>query len=314
MRDISDFNLLDIKGDCFDMIIASFAQWLKGEHRFLFIDCLGFNILQVGNTLGERIYVDKGDIIAAANKNGIATDFHDSEDLDINKIVSLINEYNPLVLELDEYDCYWRKNYLKIHRKHYVLLMEYSEVSTKFKCIDTFPNDATLTLLREFVTEKVSKIICLSDTKETTKKNNLIESLAPTMQKFNNSNKFGSIWDRYFLLVEEIIASCSLEREVQGFEDVEIIFTPLIWNLKNVLFSFNQYQYFLEYIDAEVTKPLIQQLELIMQSWEIAINIFTLSIIRKDYSFKKDKVQKYLRKAIDEEKKFIDQLSSLVAT
>jgi len=314
MRDISNFSLLDIKGDCFDMIIASFAQWLKGEYRFLFIDCLGFNILETGNTLGERIYVDKGDIIDAANKNGIATDFYESCDLDINKITYLLNEYNPLVLELDEYDCYWRKNYLKIHRKHYVLLLEYSLTLVKLKCIDTFPNDDTLTLPGEFVKEKVSKIICLSDNRQPTKKYNLSESIAPTIEKFNNSNKIGSMWDRYFLLVEEMITSFSLESEVQGFEDVDIIFTPIIWNLKSILFSFNQYQYFLEFINTEITKPLIQQLELIMHSWEIATNIMTLSIIRKDYSFKKEKVQEYLRKAIDEEKRFIDQLSSLVVT
>lgn len=314
MRDISNFNLLDIKGDCFDIIIASFAQWLKGEYRFLFIDCLGFNILETGNTLGERIYVDKGDIIDAANKNGIGISFYESGDIDINKITSLLNDYNPLVLELDEYDCYWRKNYLKIHRKHYILLLDYSLSMAEFKCIDTFPNDDTLTLPEEFVSEKVSRIICLFDNKSPIKMYKLSEYITPTLVKFNICSKFGSIWDRYFLLVEEMITSFSFEDEVQGFEEVNILFIPLIWNLKSILFSFNQYQYYLEYIDNEISRSLIYQLDLIEENWEIAINILTISIIRKNYCFPKDKVQNYLRKAIDEVKKFYIQLSSLVVT
>lgn len=312
MRDISNFNLLDIKGDCFDIIIASFAQWLKDEYRFLFIDCLGFNVLETGNTLGERIYVDKGDIIDAANVNGIGTSFYESGDIDINKIISLLNDYNPLVLELDEYNCYWRKNYLKLHRKHYVLLLDYSLSAAEFKCIDTFPNDETLTLPEEFVSEKFSKIICLINNKSPIKKYILSECITPTIVKFNIRNKLGSIWDRYFLMVEEMITSFSLEEEVQGFEDVDILFIPLIWNLKSILFSFNQYHYYLEYIDNEITRPLIHQLDLITENWEIAINILTISIIRKNYCFPKDRVQNYLRKAIDDVKTFYNKLSSLV--
>lgn len=308
MRDASRFELLDIKGDCFDIIIASFAQWLKGEYRYLFIDCLGFGLSENGTTIGEKIYVAKGDIIAAANENGLEAALYDMKNLYVGDLYHLLSELNPIVAEFDEFDCRWRKNYRKLHRKHFVLIFKYCMEAESFICTDTNPYDNSLKLSLGEITLFAKKIMCLWENAHPISSIDLKKSLSYPIHTFSGRDKFGSIWERLHLFIDDMLTLQALEAESHLFANMDIVNMPLIWNLKNVQFSFEQYRQFLEFADFTGTKDLINVINQIIKELEIAISVLGLSIIRKEQFLSIEKVRLHLRTAVDSMKEFADIL------
>ncbi|MBS5842957.1 MAG: hypothetical protein KIC77_05685 [Clostridiales bacterium] len=308
MRDVSKFELLNVKGDCFDIIVASFAKWLKGEYRHLFIDCLGFGLSESGETVGEKIFVAKGDIIATANKNGINTSVYNMKNLYITDICCLLCELNPIVMEFDEFDCSWRKNYRKLHRKHFILIFKYCIETGSFICTDTIPTDGYLKLSQEYIASFAKKVICLSDNMNPIAPIDMKQSLSYSIRKFSDRDKFGSIWDRFNLFIDDMLTIKSLEKESLLFTDVDIVNMPLIWNLKNIQFSFEQYKLFLNFTSFSGTKELFELINGIIKDLEIAINVLILSIIRNEYFLSIEKVRSYLRSAVNSMKDFAGML------
>ena len=137
MRDVSKFKLLDIKGDCFDILVASFTNWIKGEYRFLFCECLGFEYIQNNLCVGKGIYVKKGDIINQVFDNGLLVEFYIN--ICESELKFLLESFNPLIMEFDCYDCYWRDTYRKLHNSHYVIIWNYDKALNELICMDTFP-------------------------------------------------------------------------------------------------------------------------------------------------------------------------------
>lgn len=308
MRDISNFNLLNIKGDCFDVIVASFANWLKGEYRYLFIDCLGFGLLESGTTIGEKIFVSKGDIVSVANKNGIEITVYDMKNLSVTDLYSLLSMFNPIVIEFNEYDCSWRKNYKKLNRKHFVLVLKYCQESEDFICIDTIPTDNSLKISQKQIISHAKKIICFSNNMDPIADIDVEKSLLYPMRIFSSKDKFGSIWDRFNLFIDDMLTWDSLKQELQMYADVDIVNMPLIWNLKNIQFSFTQYKLFLEYTGFDETGSLFEIIDRITKKLEIAINVLILSIIRDECFSAIEKIRLYLKLSVNSMREFVDML------
>lgn len=303
MSQINEFKLLDIKSDCFDMIIASYAKWLKGEYRFLFSNSLGFGFNDSERKLGDKIYVDKGDIIEPVIKNGMQVIFYNKNTEEIH---ASVNRDHPVVVELDEYCCYWRLNYQKIHKKHYVILLSYSYNSNVYSCLDTIPNSTNLILSNEFVRNNAKRIYSIFDNGNDICETDFYNAFFPIITKYSSIG----MWVQYSMFIDAI-DNCSLQEEMKGYEDVDVIHIPLIWNMKNIAFSYNLFQNYLEYVDQDRLTYLIDKLHTIKQYWDIATNILIISFVRKKFDFPREDVKEYLRKAINEMKGFIDQLSMI---
>lgn len=301
MSIINDFELLNIKCDCFDLIVASYAYWTKGEYRFLFSNPLGLGINDNGEPLGNKVYLNKGDIVELAKQNGIDILFYTPE---YKKLRCSVNKDNPVIVELDEYNCYWRKNYHMLHKKHYVVLTNYSLSSNDYFCIDMFPNSKKLTLTHEFITSNAKGFISFATNKTRIVKPQLQYAFFETVNKFSDSKA----WEPYYTFIDEI-QNCSLLDEIKGYDNVDVINVPLVWKLKNIIFSYCQFKYYMEYIDKEKTVIMVDVLNKIKQYWEIATNIIIISFFRNNYEFPRKKVNENLRKAIKEMRGFINQLS-----
>lgn len=300
MNKLKEFKILDIKSDCFDLIVASYAKWLKGEYRFLFSNSLGFGFNNSKSKVGEKIYVDMGDIIELANNNGIQVVFYKN----IEDIGMVLNGGYPVVVELDEYYCYWRINYQKLHKKHYVILLEYYYDSGFFSCLDTMPTLTNLSLSNDFVLNNSQRLFSFLNNNNSICTIDLNNAFSHTISKFSREE----IWNQYSMFVESM-DNCSLRYELKGYEDVDVIHIPLIWNMKKISFSYNLFQSYLEYVKKDKLMHSINKLHTIKQNWDIATNILTISFVRNDFDFPKDKVKEYLRKAIYEIKGLIGQLS-----
>ena len=303
---MKDFKLLNIKSDCFDMIIASYTMWFKGEYRFLFFDSLGFSYSETSVRFGDRFFVDKGDIVEIAMQHDIKIILYDN--LSEKNISEMLVEHS-IVLELDEYNCYWRDNYKKIHRKHYVILMKQDEYFERYKCIDTFPNGYELLLSKVFITENAMGFFAISDdvSQYIRTKTDCCNSIHLLVEKFSQKN----IYEQYIMFLNGI-DDCVLAKELEGFENVNVIHVPLIWSLKSIVFSYYQFQYYLEYINDHRFLIIMDKLRFACRCWEIATNMITMSLIKGDFAFPKEKAKEYFGKGINTTIDIINQLSSLI--
>jgi hypothetical protein len=310
MRDISNFSLLDIKGDCFDMLIASFTAWLKGEYRFLFTESLGFRFNKEGHTLGDKIIIAKGDIVDIAIRNGMIIKINKASTVSQEALLSMVDTYSPIILEIDGHDCPWRNTFQKIHRLHYILLLKYDTHANTFSCIDTFPTNNDLTISLDFMLKRAKRfIVLLTDDKKVIRLKHK-DYFLTTIERYSNKDVIGSYFDHLNLFIESFGNTIDLQKETKGLDAIEMIHVPLIWKLKNYVWSFSQYQYLLEYINEKDFGELKNILQKIINCWEIVISILAMKIIRKDTLVYTEKIQEYIKKAVKDEELFIERLST----
>ena len=191
-----------------------------------------------------------------------------------------------------------------LHKKHYVVLKNYSHRSNDYFCVDLFPNSKGLTLANEFIDSNAKGYITFATNKTPIVKPQLQCAFFETVNKFSDSKA----WEPYYTFIDEM-QNCSLLDEVKGYDNVDIINVPLVQKLKNIIFSHCQFQYYMEYIDKEKTVVLVDVLNKIKQYWEITTNIIIISFFRNNYEFPRKKINENLRKAIQEMRGFINQLS-----
>lgn len=298
MRDITDFCLMDdLPSDCFDMLVASFAKWIKNEYRFLYIGCLGVKINTEGKNLGDILIIDKGDILDNALKNGMAAHIHPVEGLTTEMIHKLLNHLNPLMLELDEYDCWWRKNYLKIHRFHYILIHHFVAKEAVFDCTDTYPTHEHLYLSMVFVQQCGKRILCFRDKGEPPQKPDIGLHLLPLVHKYQKQKKIGSAEGDLNWLATHI-TELDISLEVKGFQNVDILYIPVIWKLKNIQWSYKQLYLLLTYLGLDQSIKLNGYITKVSANWEIITNVMSLSIIRKTDTYPVRTLQENLRKVV----------------
>ncbi|MCL2050380.1 MAG: hypothetical protein FWG91_01415 [Lachnospiraceae bacterium] len=306
------FMLLDIKCDCFDMLIASFAAWLKNEYRFLFTECIGFHFNMEGRTLGDKIMKSKGDIVDIAIRHGIDIKILDINQLGKERFLAYLKVYNPVILEVDGYDCYWRDTFQKIHRSHYILLVKFDIESASLSCIDTFPTKEGVTIKLDFAMQRAKRFIYVSADENEIVKLESKNYLVPSTERYMQKDGIGTFFDHMDLFINSIESQIDLENEIKGISVSDIIYVPLIWNLKNQSWSYAQFQYLLEYINAKELDNMERVIEEIIKSWEIVIGIIAMKIIRKEKIMNAEKMKGYLRKAVNDEKHFADLLSAYV--
>lgn len=299
MRDIADFRLLDdLPSDCFDMLVASYSQWLKKEHRFLYAGCLGAKFNTRGATLGDILTVDKGDILDNAQSNGLAVRVCPKSCLSAEKLRNLLDRYNPLMAELDEYDCAWRANYRKLHRYHYILLRGFVQEEDRFLCIDTYPTRDDFSLPAAYIVKHVLRILCFWDDHKIPPISDPRRFLKTAIQKYYGSNVAQSDRERLERLAARFDA-LSVADEVKGYEDAAPLYVPAIWKLKNIQWSYKQFEMLLAYIGMDQSQKIQEYLSEISVGWEILTNALTLRIIQKSAVLPAAAILENLRKAIN---------------
>lgn len=305
MRDISEFKLLDIKGDCFDILVASFTNWIKGEYRFLFCECLGFEYIQNNLCVGKRICVKKGDIINQVFDNGLLVEFY--IDMYESKLKFLLENFNPLIMEFDCYDCYWRDTYKKLHNSHYIIIWNYDTDLKELICTDTFPQMHNLKIDCSFAVKKAKRTLVF--------KKNVSNFQLDTPQKCM-AKLVSSIGPSYHIIMVEQLQkfihklpdSIDLRKEMCGYENLEIFHIPIISNLKRLSWSFSQFQYLLEYVCDEKLNDCYVLANSIIENLEIMVNYIIIRIIRKEYILMTKTLKKYLRKVVCQEKVLMKKL------
>ena len=305
MRDVSQFKLLNIKGDCFDIIVSSIVAWLKGEYRFLFKKCLGFAYNTIYSCIGERMNPYKGDIIEAAIDNRIKVNFY--KKINYGLLFSLVKEVNPLMLEVDGYNCIWRNTYQKIHKNHYILVFDYSEEIEQFICMDMFPENNNLRLSPEFIMENTIRIISLSEDRIGYQILEAEDYLSQIVLSFHRDCTISSM-QHLRIFIEKLPGIIDLKKELLGYEEVDVVYCPIVWNLKSIIWSFNQFLYLLNFISPNKMKKFIDIVKKIIINFEIITNQIIMRIIRKEYLLSTDKMKRYLGKVLSDEEKLIEGL------
>ena len=97
--------------------------------------------------------------------------------------------------------------------------------------------------------------------------------------------------------------------EIEDFSNIDIIYIPFIWKLKNISWSFVQFRYLLDYLDDDKLTNIEKKISEIRKHWEVMINSIAMSIIRHDSSVSIENIQDYIRKAVYSEKLLIQELS-----
>ena len=308
MRDTSDFRLLDdLPSDCFDMLVASFAKWLTNEYRFLYAECLGIKVNMEGSPLGDILLIDKGDILENANRHGIAVQIQWLNGLENEKLLDLLSQRNPLMLELDEYNCYWRKNYKRIHRCHFILLHRIDLRESVFICTDTYPTQQHFILPLDFIIQYGLRVLSFWNKEAPPQEINPCAILQPLILKYYRKDDIGTAADRLNWLIDQI-PNFNISNEVKGYQDVDAIYIPVIWKLKNIQWSYKQFQYLLDFLDMKQTANLHDYLLRVSKYWEIITNSLTLSIIRKEEIFPSGTIQENLRKVVYNEERMFEAL------
>ena len=308
MRDITKFCVMDdLPSDCFDMLVASFAKWLRKEYRFLYAECLGVKIDCKGKSLGDVLQIDKGDILNIASKNGLEVQIHPMADMHKEELLSLLSQFNPLMAELDEYDCNWRKNYQKLHRYHYILLQRYEELEKQFICTDTYPTQDNLVLPIEFIMNHVRRVLCFSDNKKTVPAPVAHLCLQSVFEKYRTKDEIGTVKDRLEWVTDHL-GRWRIANEVKGYEDMDLLYIPVIWKLKNIQWSYKQFALFLEFIGRDTSEILQVYVSEILACWEIIFNAVSLNILRKSEALPVSTIRSNLRKAVYIEELMFEEL------
>lgn len=305
MRDISQFEVLNIKSNCFDILISSFVSWLKGEFGFLYKKCLGFTYLPGSKRIGESICVQKGDIIEEALSNGVFINFY--ENITESKLLMLLREFNPLILEIDGYLCSWRNTYQKIHKPYEVLVFEYDARNRQFICMDIFQRNHNLRLSMEFILKNFTRIISVSgDSKKYEKLEaqnyliSVVSNLCPACATSSTQHLYSFTYD-----LPEVI---DLQQEIEGYEEVDIINCPIVWNFKNIAWSFYHFIYLLNFISKVEMKEFIDISKKILNYFELISNLLIYRIIKKQFLFSTNLIKKYLWRSVCEEELLIKKL------
>lgn len=309
MRDDKNFKLLDIKSDCIDMVIASFALWLTGEYRYLFQDCLGFKIDNSQATWGKKIYIDKSDIVTVAIESNELKIIHiNKPKLSLENIMELLDCYNPLVLQVDEYYCKWRKNYSKIHRFHYILITGFISETGSFQCVDTYPTNKIVLSFDEILKYSL-RVFYIDRADNHSRSKQRKDLLSPSLRKFEERDEYGSVFERTLYFSEEISNNFNYKKEVEGYDNIELIFIPIIWKLKNIVWSWYQFEYFINYINDPHVNTLIKQVKEIQRGWEIITNIIIMRIVKKDNSYMSDSIRKKFNLIVSREQDLAKKIS-----
>lgn len=308
MRDISKFIVMDdLPSDCFDMLVASFSKWLRKEYRFLYAECLGLKIDPKGKSLGDVLQIDKGDILNFASKNGLAFQIHPMANMHKKELLRLLSQFNPLMAELDEYECRWRKNYQKLHRFHYILLHRFEETEDWFICTDTYPTQNNLALPVEFIMNHVRRVLCFWDNKKTAPAPVVHLCLQSVFEKYRTKDEIGTVKDR-LEWVSDHLDRWRIANEVKGYEDVDLFYIPVIWKLKNIQWSYKQFSLFLSFIGQDTLEILQMYVSEILACWEIIVNAVSLNILRKSETLPVTTIQSNLRKVVYIEELMFEKL------
>ena len=308
MRDITKFNVMDdLPSDCFDMLVASFANWLRQDYRFLYAECLGVKIDRKGKSLGEVLQIDKGDILKLAFQNGLAVHIHPMTDMHMKELLCLLYQFNPLMAELDEYDCNWRKNYQKLHRCHYILLQRYEESEKQFICTDTYPTQDNLVLSVEFIMNHVRRLLCFWDNKKTVPAPVAHLCLQSVFEKYRTKDEIGTVKDRMEWIAAHL-GRWRIANEIEGYEDVDLLYIPVIWKLKNIQWSYKQFALFLSFIAQDTSEISQVYVSEILACWEIIVNAVSLNILRKSETLPVTTIRSNLRKAVYIEELMFEEL------
>ncbi|MDF2841824.1 MAG: hypothetical protein K0R00_250 [Herbinix sp.] len=282
MRTNNNFYLIDIKSDCIDMIISSYTLWLNNEYRYLFTECLGFKIDHEQNTWGNRIIIDKGDLLDIAIREKMLKAIQiKREDLNLSSLIDLTAEYSPILIKIDEYKCKWRKNYKKIHKNHFLLVTEYTDKSGVFRCIDTYPTDYNLILSYDEIRDNSIEILCI-DSNVGGLINKSKHLFDPIITKLQHKDYIGTMLDRKLYFAQQIRYNFEIKDELYGYENLDIIEIPIVRKFKSIAWSWHQIKYLLEYMNDCEMNQLFNILEHIIIEWEKITNILVMKIIRLD--------------------------------
>lgn len=305
MRDVSKFKLLDIKGDCFDILVASFTNWIKGEYRFLFCECLGFEYIQNNLCVGKGIYVKKGDIINQVFDNGLLVEFYIN--ICESELKFLLESFNPLIMEFDCYDCYWRDTYRKLHNSHYVIIWNYDKALNELICMDTFPEIHNLKIDCSFAVKKAKRTLVFRENVGKFQLYTPQKCLAKLVSCIRPSYRIIMV-EQMQKFIRKLPDSIDLRKEMCGYENLEIFHIPIISNLKRLSWSFSQFQYLLEYVCDEKLNDCYVLANNIIENFEIMINYIILVIIRKEQILMTKTLKKYLGKVVYQEEILMKKL------
>lgn len=305
MRDVTKFTLLDIKCDCFETLVASFSNWIKGEYRFLFCECLGFEWVKDNLCIGKRIKVKKGNIIEHAVENGLVVDFH--IDVDESKLKYLLKSFTPIILEIDTYDCYWRDSYKKLHESHYVIAWDIDVYSKSIVCTDTFPRKDNLKIDYGFILNTAKRAITIIENVKEFQFYSPQKCISKLVSNINRSDE-ARMLNQMKKFIQEFPNLIDLAQEMYGYESLEIFYIPIVSNLKKISWSFYQFQYLLKYVSDIKLDDCYCLADDIIKSFEFMANYIILRILRKENIVQTSTLLKYLRKVFCKEEILVKNL------
>jgi hypothetical protein len=243
---------------------------------------LGFKIDHEQNTWGNRIIIDKGDLLDIAIREKMLKAIQiKREDLNLSSLIDLTAEYSPILIKIDEYKCKWRKNYKKIHKNHFLLVTEYTDKSGVFRCIDTYPTDYNLILSYDEIRDNSIEILCI-DSNVGGLINKSKHLFDPIITKLQHKDYIGTMLDRKLYFAQQIRYNFEIKDELYGYENLDIIEIPIVRKFKSIAWSWHQIKYLLEYMNDCEMNQLFNILEHIIIEWEKITNILVMKIIRLD--------------------------------
>lgn len=297
MNKTNKFQVLDIKGDCFEILIASFCYWLKGEYRFLFCECLGFEFVAKNRHIGKKFKVEKGDIIEHAIQNGL--DVKSYVDIDKFELKTLLRKNHLLIIEFDAFDCYWRNSYEKIHDSHYIVVCRWGE-NNNLICIDTFPQKDNLQIKCTFAVNKAKRIISISEDRKQIGVYSPCECIVKLVSYLKHFSENG-VLNQMKLFVQELPELIDLKNEMAEYENLDIFYIPIIANLKKLSWAYYQFKNLLSYILNEKLDVCNYLADDIIRELEITTNYIILRFLRKEYVFSTREIKKHLGKVVCKE-------------
>lgn len=297
MNKTNKFQVLDIKGDCFEILIASFCYWLKGEYRFLFCECLGFEFVAKNKYIGEKFKVKKGDIVEHAIRNGL--EIKSYMNLDTFELKTLLRESHLLIIEFDAFDCYWRNSYEKVHDSHYIVVWKWGE-NDSLICIDTFPQKDNLQIKCTFAVNIARRIISICEDEKRNGVYSPYECIEKLVSFLNHFSDYGML-NEMKRFVQELPETIHLKDETDGCENLDVFYIPIIANLKKLSWSYYQFKNLLSYIANEKLDVCNYLSDEIIRELEITTNYIILRILRKENVFSAHEIKKHLGKVVCKE-------------